>query len=127
YDNIIIGSNIDISNDTNVQDFLKPNNGMDKPPFHPHEIIENPINSIPKKQSIIEFEDLEKASLGNGNGSLTIQPFSATSTPNDIKLYITSSSTLVDIGFDDYAKQVLPNEWIASWEQKSLQAGAIAI
>lgn len=31
------------------------------------------------------------------------------------------------VGFDDYVVNSLPNEWVPSWEQESLQAGAMAV
>ncbi|WP_178075966.1 SpoIID/LytB domain-containing protein [Paenibacillus oralis] len=89
--------------------------------------IENEKNENTRDPLELQLEraSLEKAS--KGNSAETIQPFSATSTPSTIKLYITKSGTLKNIGFDSYAKQVLPNEWYASWNKKALQAGAITI
>ncbi len=34
---------------------------------------------------------------------------------------------IIEIPFDDYAKQVLPNEWIHTWEPEALRAGAVAV
>lgn len=31
------------------------------------------------------------------------------------------------LGFQEYCEDVLPNEWVPSWDQESLRAGAIAI
>ncbi|MCY0896997.1 MAG: SpoIID/LytB domain-containing protein [Alicyclobacillaceae bacterium] len=31
------------------------------------------------------------------------------------------------VGFEEYCEDVLPNEWIPSWNQQSLEAGAVAI
>lgn len=73
----------------------------------------------------IDNKNLEKASKGNDN--IGIQPFSSTSTPSTFKLYITSTKKIVNIGFDAYTKDLLPNEWYASWEEEALKAGAIAI
>jgi hypothetical protein len=34
---------------------------------------------------------------------------------------------VVEINFQDYVKNVLPNEWLSSWEEESLKAGAMAV
>lgn len=70
--------------------------------------------------------DLERANIGQ-NKSSNIQPLSATSTPSTFKLYLTGTGTLINIGFDAYAKDVLPNEWYGSWKSEALKAGAVAI
>lgn len=31
------------------------------------------------------------------------------------------------VGFDDYVLNSLPNEWVPSWEEESLKAGAVAV
>ncbi|MBY0160813.1 SpoIID/LytB domain-containing protein [Cytobacillus firmus] len=56
-----------------------------------------------------------------------IQPQSSTNPTNGLTLYITSTKTLKTLGFDDYAKDVLPNEWYASMKSEALKAGAVAI
>nr|WP_246246565.1 SpoIID/LytB domain-containing protein [Paenibacillus lemnae] len=56
-----------------------------------------------------------------------VQPLSATNPTNALTLYITSTGTLKTLGFDAYAKDVLPNEWYASWKPEALKAGAVAI
>ncbi|KAA8746966.1 SpoIID/LytB domain-containing protein [Paenibacillus sp. UASWS1643] len=73
--------------------------------------------------------NLEKAKNGGNaqSNSGDIQPLSATSTPSSFKLYITGSGTITNIGFDTYAKNVLPNEWYGSWKSESLKAGAVTI
>ena len=38
--------------------------------------------------------------------------------------YRTSSGDIEKIGFYDYCKNVLPNEWVASWPEEALKAGA---
>ena len=38
-----------------------------------------------------------------------------------------SCSTVVTVSMETYAKRVLPNEWITSWNAESLKAGAVAI
>ncbi len=44
--------------------------------------------------------------------------------PKTIRVYRTSSKKIEKINFYDYCKNVLPNEWVASWPQESLKAGA---
>jgi hypothetical protein len=34
---------------------------------------------------------------------------------------------VVEMNFQDYVKNVLPNEWLSSWEEDSLKAGAMAV
>lgn len=124
----IIGSNTDVNieNNTETNANKKDNKVLDKPAGLDQETSNDSLNLKDGKKNNKELEDLEKASLGK-DVAQTIQPLSWTSTPSTFKLYLTGSGTTVNIGFDDYAKQVLPNEWYPSWEDKSLQAGAIAI
>lgn len=66
-----------------------------------------------------------------------LSPTSDTSliVPSTIRVYVTSSNvcdpeapgTTETIPFKEYVKHVLPNEWFASWEQPSLDSGAVAV
>lgn len=47
--------------------------------------------------------------------------------PSTILVYRTASKTVERIGFKDYVKNVLPNEWSAGWPAESLKAGAMAV
>jgi Stage II sporulation protein/Carboxypeptidase regulatory-like domain len=47
--------------------------------------------------------------------------------PPDIKVWITKDDKAKTYDFDFYADHVLPNEWIASWDDDALGAGAIAV
>jgi hypothetical protein len=65
------------------------------------------------------------------------QPSEVGTPPETIRLAITGSSKcvipspgeyrVVEIPFADYLRGVLPNEWIASWPDASLDAGAVAV
>jgi hypothetical protein len=52
--------------------------------------------------------------------------FSNVSPPPSIRVYLTGSGQVVTYDFRYYVKNVLPNEWIASWSRNSLRAGAEA-
>ena len=58
------------------------------------------------------------------NGISTIAAPDGNERPKTIRVYRTSSKTIEKINFYDYCKNVLPNEWIASWSEESLKAGA---
>jgi hypothetical protein len=47
--------------------------------------------------------------------------------PGAIRVYLTGSGNTVTLDFSTYCKNVLPNEWIASWPAESLQAGAMCV
>lgn len=65
--------------------------------------------------------DLDKASQKPN----TITPRSMTSPSGNIKVYIVGTGELLSLSLDNYVKQVLTNEWIASWDIKALRAGAL--
>ncbi|MFB6089328.1 MAG: hypothetical protein ABEK36_06120, partial [Candidatus Aenigmatarchaeota archaeon] len=39
--------------------------------------------------------------------------------PEDIKIYLTGENRIVEVDFKEYCKNVLPNEWIGSWDNES--------
>ena len=47
--------------------------------------------------------------------------------PDYVRVYRTASSCVEEVDLYTYVKNVLPNEWIASWESESLKAGAMAV
>ncbi len=47
--------------------------------------------------------------------------------PATIRIYDEPSNTVTIRDFKTYVKEVLPNEWFASWEMEALQAGAMAV
>jgi len=47
--------------------------------------------------------------------------------PSTIRVLRTATGQVEVINFMDYVKNVLPNEWIPSWEMNALKAGAIAV
>lgn len=53
--------------------------------------------------------------------------YSNYSYPTSIRVKITSSNTIVTVNFDDYMKNVLPNEWMGSWNSEALKAGALCV
>lgn len=53
--------------------------------------------------------------------------YSDVAPPSTIRILRTSDSTMVTRDCRTYVKEVLPNEWIPSWNESSLQAGAMAV
>ncbi len=49
------------------------------------------------------------------------------SQPNHIRIYRVDIGDIIEVDFYVYLTEVLPNEWISSWNAASLQAGAIAV
>lgn len=47
--------------------------------------------------------------------------------PSTILVYRTNLGRVDRVNFRDYVKNVLPNEWVSSWPQQSLQSGAMAV
>jgi hypothetical protein len=47
--------------------------------------------------------------------------------PSTIRVFITETGEIEEVDFKDYVKNVLPNEWIASWDMEALKAGAMAV
>jgi hypothetical protein len=47
--------------------------------------------------------------------------------PDTISVYITEDNAATRYDFDFYVRHVLPKEWIPSWDEDSLGAGAIAV
>jgi hypothetical protein len=53
---------------------------------------------------------------------------SQTTPPATIKVYVPSATTKIQtISFQTYVENVLPNEWIPSWDGDALKAGAVAV
>lgn len=52
---------------------------------------------------------------------------SQTTPPNSIRVLITSTKTIATVGFENYVENVLPNEWVSSWDGEALKAGAVAV
>jgi peptidoglycan hydrolase-like amidase len=50
-----------------------------------------------------------------------------TTLPTSILVYRVHLGRVDRVGFKTYVKNVLPNEWIASWPRASLDAGAVAV
>jgi hypothetical protein len=76
---------------------------------------------------------LENSSSGSGlqqDWSAPLKSIAATAgyaEPNSIRVYLTAKSETTTLDFTTYCKNVLPNEWIASWPSESLKAGAMAV
>jgi Sporulation protein and related proteins len=53
---------------------------------------------------------------------------SQTTTPRSIRVLVTSRAPyrIVPGPFEQYVENVLPNEWILSWDDEALKAGAVA-
>lgn len=62
-------------------------------------------------------------------GLLTGATASASPEAASIRVLILGSDprTVITLDFENYLKNVLPNEWIASWPGESLRAGALAV
>jgi Stage II sporulation protein len=53
---------------------------------------------------------------------------SQTTPPATIRVYVPSATTKIQtISFQTYVENVLPNEWIPSWDGDALKAGAVAV
>jgi peptidoglycan hydrolase-like amidase len=53
---------------------------------------------------------------------------SQTTTPRSIRVLVTGRAPyrIVTVPFEQYVENVLPNEWIRSWDDEALKAGAVA-
>ncbi|HEY7009724.1 MAG TPA: SpoIID/LytB domain-containing protein [Jatrophihabitantaceae bacterium] len=60
------------------------------------------------------------------SGSCTEHP-SQSAPPSTIKVFLGADRKLVTVPFESYVENVLPNEWIASWDGDALKAGAVAV
>jgi uncharacterized repeat protein (TIGR01451 family) len=47
--------------------------------------------------------------------------------PSTIRVLRTASGQIEVVDFKDYVKNVLPNEWISSWDMDALKAGAMSV
>ncbi|MFX3617814.1 MAG: SpoIID/LytB domain-containing protein [Sporolactobacillus sp.] len=47
--------------------------------------------------------------------------------PSTIRVYLRSKGVVENHKFDTYLRDVLPNEWVASWDSDSLKAGAVSV
>ena len=47
--------------------------------------------------------------------------------PSTIRVLRTATGEIETVDFKEYVKNVLPNEWIASWDMDALKAGAMAV
>ena len=125
FDNDIISSN---DGGTDIKDKVEGESIQQPTEIEDDAILPEPeINNVPKNENINTQEQIDLEKAKQGRSSQLIQPQSATSPPSTFKLYITRTGVLTNIGFDSYAKCVLPNEWYASWRPKALQAGAVTI
>jgi hypothetical protein len=52
---------------------------------------------------------------------------SQTKEPPVIRVYMTATHTVSKYDFTFYEEHVLPNEWIPSWKEDALEAGAVAV
>ncbi len=55
--------------------------------------------------------------------------YTSYSYPNLIKVRLnrTGNDSVVQVNFTDYMKNVLPNEWIPSWNSEALKVGAFCV
>ncbi len=79
------------------------------------------------------------ASSDCGLTGVSCKPYSSTSCtgyssqttpPSTIRVLVRTSSTAATIqtvDFRTYVNNVLPNEWLASWDEEALEAGAVAV
>jgi hypothetical protein len=88
-------------------------------------------NIISSNGSILETNIASEKQLAEERGELisTAQPTSVGSEfdrPSEIRVRRVALDKTEIVDFYDYVKNVLPNEWIASWRAESLKAGAQA-
>ncbi|MBR7744465.1 peptidase inhibitor family I36 protein, partial [Phycicoccus sp. BSK3Z-2] len=66
--------------------------------------------------------------IGVGGGDLGCKTDGTNTTlPSTILVYRVGAGRVDRVPFKSYVKNVLPNEWITSWPQESLRAGAVAV
>ncbi|KUO94645.1 SpoIID/LytB domain-containing protein [Ferroacidibacillus organovorans] len=72
--------------------------------------------------------------ISTKNVSAQLQTIYNTSYPSTIRVAIRAYNNPVSpilyvqtVGFEEYCKDVLPNEWYPSWNQEALKAGAVAV
>jgi hypothetical protein len=53
--------------------------------------------------------------------------YSQSEMPLDIRVYFPSTNQVLTYNFSWYQQHTLPNEWIATWKEAALQAGAVAV
>ncbi|WIM95102.1 SpoIID/LytB domain-containing protein [Actinoplanes oblitus] len=64
---------------------------------------------------------------GNGGPSGCTTDGTDSKLPSSILVYRESLGRVVRVDFKTYVKNVLPNEWVTSWPDASLEAGAMAV
>lgn len=78
--------------------------------------------------AIAHLSSARRAEPAAMTSALEAGPLSTTpQLPTQIRVYRTATSAVEVVSFKDYVKHVLPNEWIPTWGQASLRAGAMAV
>ena len=79
-----------------------------------------------RKVSSLQSQALKTGVLELPDG-IAVSKVTAYSQPSTIRVYITQSGTISKVIFSDYVKNVLPNEWLTTWQSGALQTGALAV
>lgn len=74
---------------------------------------------------IAESKHIQEASAAEEFKSQAVATQS--SLPGTIRVLRTATGDIEVVNFEEYVKNVLPNEWIASWDMDALKAGAMAV
>lgn len=69
----------------------------------------------------------EKGAYSQENTAISPRVVTNKTRPSTINVYRDSTQKIESIDYYDYCKNVLPNEWISSWNAESLKAGAQAV
>lgn len=72
-------------------------------------------------------EIAEEKGADFANSMVSAQANTDLTRPSTIAVYRTSTGKIEPVEFYKYCKNVLPNEWIGSWNAESLKAGAQAV
>lgn len=84
-------------------------------------LVNSELQPIEDGFEVIQTEDIARV----GDYKL-LGYYSNYSYPTSIRVQM-SSGVIETVNFDDYMKNVLPNEWMGSWKSESLKAGALCV
>jgi len=97
------------------------------------------ISRLPTMAAVCILLSLSSWIEVSGNASAQVNTIGATGFPSSIRVAIRENNAsgesdprgriiyVANVNFDQYCRDVLPNEWFPSWSVASLEAGAIAV
>lgn len=75
-------------------------------------------------QSAAAYQKLHSVAVTESSGCTGFS--SQTTPPTSLRVWRRGTDTIDTVPFEDYVKNVVPNEWIPSWGGQSLRSGAMA-